>query len=440
MLHPYDNFEFRRKISSLSNKLLHYFFKESMQNCIESLSNQIEMYHEPLDLDLDIYVRRFTHSFYRDILDSTLEIDSYMAYHPESAFIGNKKQNMTSSLFSNINTYSFKDAWILNFHKHVQENNLTAFCSYQSKTILKKDFEHLLTLATSSYVFEGSFNGAGETIECFIDNHTYFSLNNEDNSYVLTAYFSHDPEIGKLVKNLEKIIPPPYIKWCTGLSPQGELMYDHIQLDPPSMISDAFYPWLGQDLTLREYLNNYLESEESILLLYGAPGTGKSNLLKYLLAMSGESALITYQDSIRDLDVMFSSFLRSDNKFLIIEDADEFLIKREQGNTAMKRLLNVADGLTSNKNKKIIFTTNLTSTAQIDDALLREGRCYDSVNFKPYDKAEAMKVAEFLSLDSSVLTKSQYTLAELFSAYHKQKKPKRAREATASFGFGSAKA
>ena len=122
-------------------------------------------------------------------------------------------------------------------------------------------------------------------------------------------------------------------------------------------------------------------------------------------------------------------------KFLIIEDADEFLTKRESGNTSMKRLLNIADGLTSNKEKKVIFTSNITNLNSIDSALLRPGRCYDAVKFEHLNTEQATKAAQDLELDLSLIVKSSYTLAELFAI--KNNKLKLVQNNKAVFGFNN---
>ena len=93
----------------------------------------------------------------------------------------------------------------------------------------------------------------------------------------------------------------------------------------------------------------------------------------------------------------------------------------------MRRLLNIADGLTSRKDKKVVFTTNLSSLSRIDDALLRDGRCYDAVKFEVFNKKETEAIASVLNIDHSLLTKDQYILAELFSINNNKLKRKKIR-------------
>ena len=233
---------------------------------------------------------------------------------------------------------------------------------------------------------------------------------------------------------IEFVEKPACVSWVTGVCSDGSLDIEILPIEVPKPVYNSFYPWL-QGSSVEEFLDNYYKSEESILLLYGNPGTGKSNLLKFLLHKYNDSALITYQDDIRDLDKMFSYFLKSTEKFLIIEDADEFLIKRENGNTSMKRLLNIADGLTSNKDKKVIFTTNLTNLNSIDPALIREGRCYGTFKFDLLAQEEAKLVAKDLDINPELIVNSTYSLAQLFAIKNNKLKVLKHQNSAPSFGF-----
>jgi ATP-dependent 26S proteasome regulatory subunit len=89
------------------------------------------------------------------------------------------------------------------------------------------------------------------------------------------------------------------------------------------------------------------------------------------------------------------------------------LAKREDGNTMMHRFLNVSDGLISAQDKKMVFSTNLPSVKDIDSALLRPGRCFDVVEFRPLTRKEALLITEELGL--SLPDGAEFTLAELFN-------------------------
>lgn len=173
---------------------------------------------------------------------------------------------------------------------------------------------------------------------------------------------------------------------------------------------EGAYPWMKK--SLNEYIDDYLASQASVLILFGPPGTGKTTFIKNMIHRSGGNAKITYDTKIMDDDSLFAHFIESDTRFLIMEDADAFLKSREGGNTMMHRFLNVSDGLISAEGKKLVFSTNLSNMNQIDAALVRPGRCYDVMNFRPMTRDEAAIAAK--SAGVALPDGDQITLAQLF--------------------------
>ena len=66
---------------------------------------------------------------------------------------------------------------------------------------------------------------------------------------------------------------------------------------------------------------------------------------------------------------------------IVIEDMDLALRDRKNDNPTMYKLLAMSDGFVSFHIPKILISTNVNSTEQIDDALIRKGRCFDVVDF-----------------------------------------------------------
>ena len=170
------------------------------------------------------------------------------------------------------------------------------------------------------------------------------------------------------------------------------------------------YPWIDKDL--KDYFNDYINSEASVLILLGPPGTGKSTFIKNLIHYSKSGAKVTYDERVLNSDSFFADFIEGSSNFLVMEDADTFLSARTDGNTMMHRFLNVSDGLISAKDKKLIFSTNLPSIRDIDSALLRPGRCFDIIEFRALTRAEAEVVSKNAG---TVLPDGQeFTLSEIF--------------------------
>ena len=188
---------------------------------------------------------------------------------------------------------------------------------------------------------------------------------------------------------------------------------------------DEMYPFLD-GRTLESYYTSFLESSASILLLIGPPGTGKTTFIRGLLQHADTSAMVTYDASILAKDYIFAQFIEGDKNIMVIEDADNFLGARSDGNDMMHKFLNVGDGLVTTKGKKLIFSTNLPSIKDVDPALIRPGRCFDIVHFGQMNEEQATKLAAKLDIELEIKADGLYSVADIF---HKQveapKAPKR---------------
>jgi hypothetical protein len=171
-------------------------------------------------------------------------------------------------------------------------------------------------------------------------------------------------------------------------------------------LMDEAYPSLGE--SVRSFAQRYLSAPETVLVLQGPPGTGKTRLVRAILGeisrRKGESAEVMYTSDKRALekDELFVEFITGSHDAFVIEDADHLLKSRASGNTDLHRFLSVADGVVRAQGRKIIFTTNLPNIGDIDDALLRPGRCFASVRARTLTLDEAQRlVAKMYPQDES---------------------------------------
>lgn len=194
---------------------------------------------------------------------------------------------------------------------------------------------------------------------------------------------------------------------------------------------EEMYPFL-QGESLESYYKRYMDSQSNILLLIGPPGTGKTTFIRGLLTYAETSAYVTYDSDVLSKDSVFARFIESDCGVMVIEDSDNFLKARTDGNNMMHRFLNVGDGLVTTKGKKMIFSTNLPSVRDIDPALIRPGRCFDIVKFDMLSKKDAEILAKKIKVPLPNKEESDpvYSVAEIYN--QKIIKP----EKTASSGFG----
>jgi hypothetical protein len=63
-----------------------------------------------------------------------------------------------------------------------------------------------------------------------------------------------------------------------------------------------------------------------------------------------------------------------------------------------------------------VFSTNLPNVSDIDDALLRPGRCFDVLQFRPLTRAEATDVIAEAGASVTLPDGQEHTLASIFGA------------------------
>lgn len=177
---------------------------------------------------------------------------------------------------------------------------------------------------------------------------------------------------------------------------------------------NSAYPWLKKPVS--DYIADYLNSDASVLILIGPPGTGKTTFIKNLIHQAGGNAKVAYDEKVLSGDDFFAQFIESESNFLIMEDADTFLDSRQDGNTMMHKFLNVSDGLISAADKKLVFSTNLPNVSDIDSALLRNGRCFDVIQFRPLTRDEAKAVLAEIKSDRELPDGPEISLANLFNS------------------------
>ncbi len=166
------------------------------------------------------------------------------------------------------------------------------------------------------------------------------------------------------------------------------------------VLLDEAYPMLGEPVG--QFIERYANAPESVLILLGPPGTGKTRLVRAILgALSrrkGDSAEVLYtaDKAVLKSDAIFVDFVTGSHDAFVVEDADYLLQPRSEGNVDLHRFLMVADGVVRAEGRKLLFTTNVPNSGAIDDALLRPGRCFAAVTVRRLTREEAQRLAERL--------------------------------------------
>ena len=188
------------------------------------------------------------------------------------------------------------------------------------------------------------------------------------------------------------------------------------------------YPFIDMD----SFIENYINNQSSILLLMGMQGTGKTRLIRKIVQSMGEKKnphsgpegivpRILYTTDLNAIanEELYINFRCHEYDFMVLEDIDNQLISRTQGNNIMHKFLASSDGFLASR-KKIILSTNL-KLDEIDPALIRPGRCYAALNMRKLDKKETLNLLNKLigKPYTEELKQNAYTLAEIYNlAFH----------------------
>jgi hypothetical protein len=122
-------------------------------------------------------------------------------------------------------------------------------------------------------------------------------------------------------------------------------------------------------VSTRKALREHGFSAKRGLLLYGAPGTGKTHFIRYLISqLTGHTCLIVTAEQVAAFDEIMAIARALQPSIVIIEDADLLARARETRNDCsqvlLNSLLNHMDGLTDDAEILFVLTTNRPETLE----------------------------------------------------------------------------
>jgi GTPase SAR1 family protein len=188
------------------------------------------------------------------------------------------------------------------------------------------------------------------------------------------------------------------------------------------------YPELYPDINVDELVRQYLASSDSILLLYGPPGVGKTQFIRYLLSKGDFKDIVYVKDQkVLQASDFWAGMSQNSSDLMIFDDMDAGLKPRTQqdGSSFTSNLLSFSCGIFERK-IKVIITTN-QPIEEIDAAIVRPGRCFDFLTLHPltYDQAKIVwvNILKQPQTDFERLYAGQKTItqASLMSDYNREK-------------------
>ena len=143
-------------------------------------------------------------------------------------------------------------------------------------------------------------------------------------------------------------------------------------------------------------------NKSGIVILHGAPGTGKSSYIRNLIYNLNTQVLLMDKSVFETVGSAEFSRLILDykNAVVVMEDCESLLTDRESGNGALATLLNMADGIMGDGlGMKFICTFN-ADLQHIDPAVLRRGRLFLKYEFKNLCAEKTRALCRKLGVDT----------------------------------------
>jgi hypothetical protein len=160
-------------------------------------------------------------------------------------------------------------------------------------------------------------------------------------------------------------------QFCNGRGALTGTSFDEVADDE---LLDEAYPSLG--MPVAQCIEGYLNAPETVLILLGPPGMGKTRLVRAILAAISkrkeDSAVVLYTADKAALasDEIFVDFITGTHDAFVIEDADHLLQPRTDGNRNLHRFLMIADGVVRAQSRP----NDATAVFEIETRLFGSGQ------------------------------------------------------------------
>ena len=206
----------------------------------------------------------------------------------------------------------------------------------------------------------------------------------------------------------------------------GTVLTEFVKVQRPLTLSDETLALhYGSDFPAweMEWINQLIERPCGVSVLFGPPGCGKTTYLRslmgkliddfvfYFLPVSEFHALAT--PALVSFWVAETRRRGTKQKIVILEDAEDLLLPREQGHRdKVSNLLNIGDGFLGDHLKLHLVATTNVPMRSFDPAVTRPGRLMGSREFSRLKRAEAEGLAAAKGIQ--IPEQADYSLAEIY--------------------------
>lgn len=342
--------------------------------------------------------------------------------------------------FGNYKQCIYSDDYTLLYNETLKEEKLVVYNGQKAlffdKIVVQysKDFGHKPSKQFSFLEDEDDEDDDQNDVDLLISNNEninnifiYYNSYNDNKLELLNMEIKNKLET--LINELSNhfILKKDSVFYTIGASQYGFSLSEHKVID----VNDDIGIHYGESFVpkLDNIMDNLCNKNHGLILLHGDPGTGKTNLIRYIISKMYDKKKIIYIPAYmveQFANPEFITFLQKHkNSILILEDAEFALQKRgaEYGAQAVSNLLNITSGLLNDAiGIQVIATFNMDKK-KLDDALLRPGRLLNEHKFEKLSIDDAKKLAKYINKKDLEITQPM-TVAEIYNGVVQEKRTK----------------
>lgn len=242
------------------------------------------------------------------------------------------------------------------------------------------------------------------------------SFGNDWGGLVIMAHESADVIRNSIDKYFASFVKPDDKVRCNIIAHDHSFYLEDFVIKVSGDLDYDLYNEGFEDIN-NEIVRSIKDDDNGLYILHGEAGTGKTTYIRHIIKqLKGTKKFIYVPSNLVDdlTSPKFISFILGNrNCVFVIEDCENLVVTRNNMRTsAVADMLNMTDGILADALKiKFICTFN-TNEKNIDEALLRPGRCRMKYDFGKLKKERAVKAAEKLGLK---IPDKDISLAELFA-------------------------